>query len=203
MIRLGEEFPRPEVVLPPDPTDERLLMLFDAVVGLREALNDLPVPQVHVAAPDLGEIVTAVNGLRPGADPEDIGRAIARYLQPPSASPAPDLAVLDDLASTLRKLEFRMNAPGPAMAGPYSVTVPGISQDSTLADVKRGITDFESRLDYDGRTDMQPVYIGRADNGTATSSGSWTVEKVTYVSDRPTRKQVLSGAWDDRASLSW
>lgn len=76
--------------------------------------------------------------------------------------------------------------------------------EASSADIKRGITDYESRLDYVARTDTQPVYIGRALEGTATDVATWVIEKVTYdVTDRPTRKQVLTGAWDSRAALTW
>ena len=67
-----------------------------------------------------------------------------------------------------------------------------------------GLTDVETRLDYDARTDDQPVYVGRASAGTLAANADWVIEKLTYDGDdRPTRKQVLKGSWDDRASLDW
>lgn len=76
---------------------------------------------------------------------------------------------------------------------------------STQTDVKRGVSDAENRLDYDVRTDKNPVYVGTAPNGTATSAAAWSILKLSYdASARLTRKQVLlDQVWDDRASLSW
>lgn len=71
--------------------------------------------------------------------------------------------------------------------------------------------DTEKRLDYDVRTDDNPVYIGFAeylftsDTATVTPSTSatvWVIQKLTYdASDRITRIQAARGFWDDRASL--
>lgn len=63
---------------------------------------------------------------------------------------------------------------------------------------------FESRMDYDTRTDDQPVYVGRAYAGTATSADTWTVRKMTYdTKKRVTRIQVqFDIAWDDR-TVGW
>jgi hypothetical protein len=74
---------------------------------------------------------------------------------------------------------------------------------AAVEDVARGISDYETRLDYDVRVDEQPVFIGRAPAGAATADDVWTVEKLTYDgSSRPTRKQVfIDVAWDDRAGL--
>lgn len=71
--------------------------------------------------------------------------------------------------------------------------------------------DSEKRLDYDTRTDDNPVYIGFAEyvfiSATetitpTTNTDTWIVQKLTYdASDRVTRIQVARGAWDDRATL--
>lgn len=74
--------------------------------------------------------------------------------------------------------------------------------EDTLADIKRGITDQETRFDYGARTDSSPVYIGKADDGTATTETTWTIQKLTYdASDRVTRIEVGAGAWDDRSTM--
>jgi hypothetical protein len=79
-----------------------------------------------------------------------------------------------------------------------------LALDATLVDVKRAVTDFESRLDYDERTDANPVYVGKNTNGAATSAGTWVIQKLTYDgSNRLTRAQVLTGVWDNRATLGW
>jgi YD repeat-containing protein len=63
----------------------------------------------------------------------------------------------------------------------------------------------ETRLDYDVRTDGNPVYVGKAAQGTATAAATWTIQKLTYdTSSRLTRAEVLTGvAWNSRASLAW
>jgi YD repeat-containing protein len=62
--------------------------------------------------------------------------------------------------------------------------------------------DSEKRLDYDVRTDDNPVYVAFAETPFTATTDTWIVQKFTYdASDRPTRIQVAKGAWDDRASL--
>lgn len=74
--------------------------------------------------------------------------------------------------------------------------------EETVSALRRGLTDFESRLDYGARTDSNPVYVGKALAGSATSGGGWTIQKFTYdTSDRATRVQVVEGVWDDREGL--
>lgn len=66
------------------------------------------------------------------------------------------------------------------------------------------VKELETRFDYDTRTDGNPVYVGKNANGTATSASTWTVQKFTYdSSNRCTRIQVLTGIWDNRATLAW
>ncbi len=75
-------------------------------------------------------------------------------------------------------------------------------RDSLLAG--KGVSNFETLLDYGVRVDDQPIYIGRALMSTSTAENTWTVEKITYDgSNRPITKQVRIGAWDDRATLLW
>lgn len=64
---------------------------------------------------------------------------------------------------------------------------------------------YETRFDYDVRTDSNPVYIGQAPTGAATSAPAWNIQKFTYdASSRPTRVEILyNQVWDNRASLAW
>lgn len=79
----------------------------------------------------------------------------------------------------------------------------GAASDATLLDVKRALTDYETRLDYAGRTDANPVYVGKAAQGAATTT-TWVVQRLEYdASGRLTRAQVLQGPWDNRAALAW
>ena len=63
---------------------------------------------------------------------------------------------------------------------------------------------FQTFLDYDVRTDSQPVYVGRTAKGVASSANNWTIYKMTYdESDRLLTVKVATGTWDDRASLTY
>ena len=62
------------------------------------------------------------------------------------------------------------------------------------------------QLDYAGRTDGQPVYVGWAEPGTATSAAKWRIAKLTYVANQVTQVQWANGTiaynfkWDDHAN---
>lgn len=63
--------------------------------------------------------------------------------------------------------------------------------------------DQEVRLDYASRSDTNPVYVGRAIQGTPPTS-PWSVQRLEYdANSRLTRVQVLPGPWDNRATLTW
>lgn len=86
----------------------------------------------------------------------------------------------------------------------------GMSAKAVVQPIPSGF-DSEKRLDYDVRTDDNPVYVAFAeykftDDTTTitptTNTDTWIIQKFTYDgSDRVTRIQVTRGAWDDRASL--
>lgn len=59
-------------------------------------------------------------------------------------------------------------------------------------------------LDYATRTDGSPVYVGKNRQAAATTDNTWVIQRFTYdSSSRPTDVQVLTGVWNDRATLSW
>lgn len=59
-------------------------------------------------------------------------------------------------------------------------------------------------LDYDVRTDGQPVYQGFADTGVATSTPEWLIYKFSFNgSNQVTNRDVAYGSWDNRASLTY
>lgn len=61
--------------------------------------------------------------------------------------------------------------------------------------------DTQTLMDYDVRSDDQPVYVGSAARGVATSSDGWLIKKFTYDgSNRPTVIQNGVGAYDNRAT---
>jgi hypothetical protein len=117
LVELGAAF-RPRLVPPPaepDPVDRLAGLLLDAFAGLQAQIAGLvqaeppPVPQVQVDAPDLSEIVAAVNGLKPSVDADEIAAAIARVLRP--SDPTPDPA-LGEVVEALKMLDFRMKGMG-------------------------------------------------------------------------------------------
>lgn len=68
-----------------------------------------------------------------------------------------------------------------------------------------GVTDYETLFDYGTRVDSQPVYIGQAPQGSATSVKVWLINFFEYdaavPANRVTRIQAKVGAWADRATL--
>lgn len=60
---------------------------------------------------------------------------------------------------------------------------------------------YQLRIDYDGRSDGQPVYRGLAAPGVSTSSSAWTIYKFTYTTDQLTLRQIsFKASWDNRAT---
>lgn len=209
---------------PPEPSREEVLLsnVLQSLAQLQTALANLPAPVVNVDSADLSEIVTAVNGLKgPQFDPEDLAQAIKNALAPtlkPRGSEANLEPALSKITEALEKLDFRMKGQGfgggavtLAPGTQLTANITGFSTETTLdavksltQDIKRSVTDFESRLDYDGRTDGNAVYVGKNTNGRATSASDWSIQKLTYdSSNRLTRAQVLTGAWDNRTTLAW
>lgn len=170
-------------------------------LALPPAPLELPAPSVHIDPPDLSEIVTAVTSLN-GTGPTalEIAEAIREVLVP---SAVPEPSVNAEMVEAMKEVAWRLKGVGAQAYGGGAVTFAPGAADQFATAIGRGTTDYETRLDFVDRIDNQPVYVGRATNGTATTA-SWQVEKVTYDGDdRPVRKQVLTGAWDDRATLDW
>lgn len=88
-------------------------------------------------------------------------------------------------------------------AAPVAVTVDNHPDHSgVLNDIKRDITDYEERFEFDANG--LPLYVGKAPDGTLTSAASWTIYRFTFVNGLPSRKQVRTGvAWDNRAAVAW
>ena len=63
------------------------------------------------------------------------------------------------------------------------------------------------KVDYDVRTDSNPVYVGVAAPGTSddTGAGAWLIQKFTYDgSNRMTVRAInRTGSWTNRASLTY
>lgn len=66
---------------------------------------------------------------------------------------------------------------------------------------------YAVRIDYDASNN--PIYVGKAQIGSATSSAVWQVMKLNYdASNNLTSVQwpgneAFTYVWDNRASLSW
>lgn len=65
-------------------------------------------------------------------------------------------------------------------------------------------------LDYDSRTDGQPVYIGKAHPGTLASEAKWQIRKITYDgSDHATDISFANGSvaydkeWNARTTYDY
>lgn len=66
------------------------------------------------------------------------------------------------------------------------------------------LTDIQIQADYDVRTDGQPIYLGYAIAGKATSDNAWMIYKFTYdASNQMTVKQTSYGTWTGRAALTY
>jgi len=65
-------------------------------------------------------------------------------------------------------------------------------------------TKTQKRLDYDVRTDSNPVYVGFNFPGAATSATNWALQKLTYDgSARVTLVQVATDSWDNRTTTTY
>lgn len=67
-----------------------------------------------------------------------------------------------------------------------------------------GAFSSQKRIDYDVRTDDNPVYVGYNIRGAATSVTTWVLQKLTYDgSNRITLVQVALDSWDNRAAATY
>lgn len=62
----------------------------------------------------------------------------------------------------------------------------------------------QKRLDYDVRTDSNPVYVGYNFKGALVSDTNWALQKLTYDgSARVTLVQVAVDSWNNRSTTSY
>ncbi len=109
------------VVVVPDSS----VAILAALDQLRAAITDMPRParpQVSVAAPDLTDIVTAVNGLKPGVDADEIAAALAEVLRPQEPVSDEAAASLSAVAKALEKLDHRLQGVGTQAYGGGAVS---------------------------------------------------------------------------------
>ncbi len=87
---------------------------------------------------------------------------------------------------------------------PDSLSVDSYEHDLSAKRTTDIPTNMQMRADYDVRTDGQPVYLGFAPQGLATSNTHWLLHKFTYDgSDRVTVRQISYNSWDNHASASY
>lgn len=165
----------------------------------------------------LASLVTAVQGTLnvslPAAQVTDLKAVTVGNL--PATYPLPTTQVTDLKAVTVGNLPADYPLPAAQIADLKAVTVGNLPTDYPLpaaqvADLKTvevsnfpgAEQDMEERYEFDA--DGNPLYVGKAPDGTATTAALWTVYKFTFVGGLPTRKQVRENiAWDDRATVVW
>lgn len=209
---------------PPDPAQQTVVRIEDALAGLAEEMRtlSLPVPVVEPTTPPTVDVSVPTEGLVE-AIVRALHEAVAALPEPPTPqvnlegiTAEADLGPLLEAAQQQRSVMEALNEKlANITAGPrshfdgrlrdndglISTSNPLAVGGNDLADIKRGVTDFETRLDYDVRTDSNPVYLGRALDGTSVTE-TWTIQKFTYDgSDRVTQIQVTEGRWDARTTL--
>ena len=65
-------------------------------------------------------------------------------------------------------------------------------------------SDLQMQVDYDTRTDSNPIYVGYGPKGLATSTTGWLLQKFTYdSSNRVTVRQVAYDKWTLRTTASY
>ena len=64
-----------------------------------------------------------------------------------------------------------------------------------------GFDNYQMILDYDGRTDQQPVFQGYAPPGTLETEPQWTVYKYIFVGNDVTQRLIIQKSrWSTRAT---
>lgn len=228
MARINDPYAPPSKV-----TDERVADLLRDLVERMASLASMP--ERLMALEEVVRQLVVIAAQEPAADPAagDIARALASLREvmmdgmrvevpppPPPVDLTPVVAAIEASSLDSDKLMEELKRIQPTVVGGSQTrqvkllsAAGGLvspATEATLQQIRDSLTGaggsaVESRLDYDGRLDGNPVYVGAANQGTATASADWTVQKLEYdVSARLTRKQViLDAVWDDRASLGW
>lgn len=112
--------------MPDQLTSEQFLQSIWAVLRRIEDNMALPpapleLPAINIAPPDLADVVTAVTSLKPGPTAEEIARAIADVIGPPTAASPDGTDALGQVARALEGLDFRLKGMGVQAYGGGSV----------------------------------------------------------------------------------
>jgi hypothetical protein len=180
MTQLGQGLfgPPPVAEMPVQRVEDimglRLEMVLAALESLRESLTELPTPQVFIDAPDLSAVVNAVNGLKPGADAEQIAQAVVRTLAP-TATPAETGDWQGRLIEALDKLDFRLK--GVTGAGTSNANLPALLTSAPASDT--------------GQAALPVRVISQLGAGTGSAGGALsTSAKGTTAAGSPTSTSV-------------
>lgn len=160
------------------------------LMRLREAMGkSSPTPITAISTIDTSALEAAIAKLTP-LPPQNLD------LNPVFRSYEQTAAAIRELLGEVKTTNHRIIGLGRSGGGPDNTPL--------LTDIKRRISDTENRLDYSSRTDANPVYVGKAVQGTLTSTSTWYIQLLEYdASDRLIRTQALTGAWDSRTTLDW
>lgn len=132
MVQLGAEFVVPvpdEFKKGPDPAISLLEEIRGVLVDLPRAIDAMthhalpqPRPYLHVEEPDLSAIVTAVNGLKPQANPAEISREIVKQLNPMVQTD--QSYMVEAMEKLIEKIDFRLQGVGRAFgaSGPSNIS---------------------------------------------------------------------------------
>lgn len=69
------------------------------------------------------------------------------------------------------------------------------------------INDLTVKIDFDGGSN--PIYVGEAKPGTATSESGWRIKRITWSDGNPTAVEWAGGdhsftkEWDERGNYSY
>ena len=224
-VTLGSAFtPIPEI----EPPEEDLLALrlelvLTALDNLAGSLRDMPTPQISIDAPDLSAIVTAVNGLKPGVDADQIAAAVVHAISPQPAQTV-DEGWKDELLTALKKLDFRMKGQsGTAITPPAGMTVlntnlnpvPVTGTISVTPSDTRSLTErMSARAPFLGyhlwldvlSSDPTRIIVAEAPDGTTQATAAFRGTRVTLdANGNPVGavETATAFAWSSRGTATW
>jgi hypothetical protein len=175
----------------------------DLLVALTEKMA-APVPAPVLPAPE--PVVVREPLPAPEIVIPDFSAVLRQVLSEIAESSERTERSLDALVDHLEMLTEKVTQSKPVMAvgsGRGDAALSDVDR-GLLTDIKRAVSDFSTKYDYDVRTDSNPVYIGKALTDTSTAASTWVLIKFGYDgSDRPVDIEIRNGSWDDRASAGW
>lgn len=200
--------------------DGGLSLTVDGTVGVSNADFPLPQTQLDALKPPTSQTVSGTVSV--SNHPTDVAKEATlntAVTQLTSILGQLDDATADTVLSVLKallaELSTKLEDGGTVNVGnfPATQTVAGtvsvnnhpaeiaVNNQPTdvLNDIKRDITDYEERFEFDANGN--PLYVGKAPIAALTSDAVWTVYKFTFSGGLPQRKQVRAAiAWDNRGT---